>query len=156
MRTLTDKQLAFCNEYVANGYNGAAAYRLAYEQENNDICKSEAYKMVRLPNIQEGIKNAELDYRITGHGLGINKEAVLAVIKNALSATKSYATKDGDVYTNEDYASQLKAIEVYAKLTGDFSPEKKTVTFENEQDIDITKLTPEEREAYKAKILAEL
>ena len=156
MRTLTDKQLAFCNEYVANGYNGAAAYRLAYKQENDDICKSEAYKMIRLPNIQEGIKNAELDYRIEGHGLDINKKAILTVIKNALSATKTVITKTGDVYDDQDYSAQLKAIEVYAKLTGDFSPEKKTVTIEDNQAVDITKLTPEEREAYKAKILAEL
>jgi hypothetical protein len=154
MRTLTDKQLAFCNEYVANGYNGAAAYRFAYQQENDDICKSEAYKMVRLPQIQEGIKNAELDYRIEGHGLDINKKAILTVIKNALAATK--ADKDGVDTGNPDYTAQLKAIEVYAKLTGDFSPEKKTLTIEDNQTVDITKLTPEEREAYKAKILAEL
>jgi len=157
MTALTDKQLSFCNEYVANGYNGAAAYKIAYKQDNKDICKSEAYKMVRLPKIQEGIKNAELDYRITGHGLGINKEAILKVIKNSLGATKTIFNKDGEVYTNEDYASQLKAIEVYAKLTGDFSAEKKNIFFKDENDdVDITKMSKEEREAYKAKILAEL
>jgi len=153
MKTLNERQLAFCNEYVANGYNGSKAYHDAYKQENLDTCKSEAYRMVRLPHIQEGIKNAELDYRIEGHGLDINKKAILIVIKRALDAKKT--TKDGDI--EEDYTAQLKAIEVYAKLTGDFSAEKKTITInDDEGTVDIDKLTPEEREEYKAKILAEL
>ena len=152
MRTLTDKQLAFCEEYVANGYNGAAAYKVAYKEDNKDTAKSRAWQMVRQSNIQEGIKNAEFDYRIEGHGLGINKKAILNVIKRALDAKRM--TKEGE---EEDYTAQLKAIEVYAKLTGDFSAEKKNVVFEDSDGVvDVTKLTKEEREAYKAKILAEL
>jgi len=149
---LTEKQLGFCTEYVSNGYNGAQAYKVAYKQDNYDTCKAQAYYMLRLPQIQEGIKNAELDYRVTGHGVGINKEAVLSVIKRALNAKR--ATKDGEEY---DYNAQLKAIEVYAKLVGDFSPEKKSVVFDDISDnVDVSKMTPEERDAYKAKILAEL
>lgn len=152
MKNLTEKQLAFCDEYVANGYNGSAAYRVAYKEENADVCKSQAWKMVRLPHIQEGIKNAEMDYRMTGHGLGINKEAILKVIRRALDAKKK--TKLGE---EEDYASQLKAVEVYAKFTGDFAIEKKNITIESEDGGgDISKMSVEEREAYKAKILAEL
>jgi len=149
MRNLTEKQLTFCNEYVANGYNGAKAYEVAYQQKNYNVCKSEAYKFVRQPAIQEGIKNAELDYRITGHGLGINKEAILQVIKRALVAKKKETSED-------DIIVQLKGVETYAKLVGDFSPEKKNIVFEDSQVVDVTKMTKEERETYKAKILAEL
>jgi len=153
MKNLNERQLAFCAEYVANGYNGSAAYRVAYKDDNDDSCKANAWKMVRQPHIQEGIKNAELDYRIEGHGLGINKKAILTVIQRALEAKK--ISKDGDI--EDDYTAQLKAIEVYAKLTGDFSAEKKSIVISDEVgEVDINKLTPEEREAYKAKILAEL
>jgi len=152
MKNLTDKQLGFCAEYVANGYNGAAAYKVAYTEDNEDTCKANSWKMLRQPHIQEGIKNAELDYRVEGHGVGINKKAILNVIKRALEAKK--ITKEGE---EEDFTAQLKAIEVYAKLTGDFSAEKKNVVFEDSDGVvDVTKLTKEEREAYKAKILAEL
>lgn len=155
MRNLTDKQLAFCNEYVANGYNGLQAYKVAYSQPNSDVCKSEAYNMLRQANIQEGIRNAEMDYRITGHGVGINKEAIMKVIERSLNARK--VDKDGIELDTPDYNSQLKAIEVYAKLTGDFSPEKKSIVFEDSSEAaDISKMTIEEREEYKKKILAQL
>jgi hypothetical protein len=155
MRKLTDKQQAFCSEYVANGYNGAGAYRFAYGNDNQDVCKAEAYKMLRDPRIQDGIKNVELDYRITGHGLGINKEAVLNVIKRALDARKT--DKDGIVTGADDHTAQLKAVEVYARLTGDFSAEKKQISIEEpDEDEGVSKMTPEEREAYKAKLLSEL
>ena len=153
MKTLTEKQQSFCNEYVANGYNGSKAYATAYEQKNKDICKAEAYKLLRSPNIQEGIKNVELDYRITGHGLGINRKAILKVIKNGLTATK--INKYGDA--EDDTTAQLKAVEVYAKLVGDFSPDKKSIIWDDSNnEVDLSKLTPEERKAYKAKIIAEL
>lgn len=38
---------------------------------------------------------------------------------------------------------------------GDFAPEKKEVTFE-ESDIDLSKLSVEERKEYKEKLLREL
>jgi phage terminase small subunit len=152
MKQLSDKQRAFCEEYVANGYNASAAYRVAYAQENNDVCKSEGYKMIRKPHIQEGIKNAELDYRIVGHGLGINKECILKAIKEALVATK--LTKQG---VEDDHGARLKAIEVYARLTGDFSADKKSITIDEQgTTVDLEKMNKEERDAYKAKILAEL
>lgn len=156
MQNLTDKQLAFCSEYVANGYNGSKAYHVAYEQGNTDICKAEAYNLLKNPLIQEGIKNTELDYRITGHGLNINKKAILNVIKGALCAKRMVKLDKDEVIKCEDYSAQLKAVEVYAKLVGDFSPEKKDFTFQDSEAVDITKLNKEERETYKAKILAEL
>jgi len=152
MKNLSEKQNSFCAEYVANGYNGSKAYQHAYNQEDKNVAKAEAWKMLRLPHIQEGIKNAELDYRIEDHGIGINKVAILKVIKAAMNARK--LSKLGE---EEDYAAQLKAIEVYARLTGDFSAEKKNIVFDDsEGDKDISKMSKEEREAYKAKILAEL
>ena len=156
MKKLTEKQLAFCQEYVNNGYNGSAAYRVAYEQDNNDVCKAEAYKMIRLLPIQEGIKNAELDYRITGHGLGINKEAICKVLKEAMDAKKTLYDKGEVLDTCPDHKSRISAVETYAKLVGDFAAEKKEVRVDDTPAVDVTKMTPEERETYKAKILAEL
>ena len=34
MSKLKEKQLKFCDEYVANGYNGRKAYSLAYDQQD--------------------------------------------------------------------------------------------------------------------------
>ena len=103
MNKLTDKQFAFCEEYVANGHNGSKAYQVAYGQENKNVCKSEAYRMLRTPAIQDGISNCELDYRITGHGLGINKKAILNIIKSAMGATK-------DIYKNNNETKKIEKV----------------------------------------------
>ena len=153
MKKLTEKQSAFCSEYVTNGYNGAKAYKDAYGQENNNVCKSKAYKMLRMAIIQEGIKNVELDYRITGHGLKINKVTILRVVKESLKAVRT--NKEGGA--EDDHAIRLKGVETYAKLVGDFSAEKRDVSFvDDTEGSDIKKMDKKEREAYKAKILAEL
>jgi phage terminase small subunit len=157
MRKLTEKQLNFCAEYVNNGGNGTAAYRYAYQQDNTDVCKTEACKLLKLKTIQNKIKEEEMDYRITGHGLGINKEVVLRTLKDAMEGTKVIFEKGVAIADVPDYTSRLKAIEVYAKLVGDFAPDKKMdVRDPDAPDTDITKMSKEEREEYKAKILAEL
>ena len=46
MKKLTEKNLAFCEEYVANGWNGAAAYAKAYDNDNPNTCSTEASRMI--------------------------------------------------------------------------------------------------------------
>jgi phage terminase small subunit len=51
-RELTAKQRAFVDEYLSNGRNGAAAYRVAYfSSANGNSCAVEAQRLLRNPKI---------------------------------------------------------------------------------------------------------
>ena len=78
----------FAEEYVKNGYNGSKAYEVAYGQDNKDICKAEAYKLVRDSRIIEEIENVEGSFRVLGQMAGIDKATVVKVLADMLMASK--------------------------------------------------------------------
>jgi len=157
MKQLNNNQLAFCEEYVKNGFNGAKAYRNVYEQENKQVCASEAYKMLRDPRIQEEINNVLLSFRVVGFEVGIDRKVIMEAIKRMMSATKPLA-KDGEVISEvPDWQAINNAINTYAKLTGDFATEKKDVLVTGVVGTeDVKNMTPEERREYKDALLREL
>ncbi|MDP1728957.1 MAG: terminase small subunit [archaeon] len=160
MRELNERQTKFCEEYVANGFNGTQAYKLAYEEDGkipgDNVAAVEAHRMLRDGRFVDKIKDIEGNYRIAGHKAGINKQAIMNALARMLDATKTIYYTGNVIGEENDFIAVNNAITTYAKLTGDFAPEKKDVKIEESGNIDITKLTVEEREAYKTKILAEL
>ena len=163
MKQLNNNQLAFCEEYVKNGFNGAKAYRNVYEQENKQVCASEAYKMLRDPRIQEEINNVLLSFRVVGFEVGIDRKTIMTAIKNMLAATKPVYknnNKEGTVDLvgeHPDWQAINNAINTYAKLTGDFATEKKDVLVTGVVGTeDVKNMTPEERREYKDALLREL
>ena len=53
MTKLTEKQKAFCREYVANGGNGTEAYLTAYDSQNRTVASNEASKLLKREDITE-------------------------------------------------------------------------------------------------------
>ena len=152
---LNKNQIQFCEEYVANDYNGTKAYKLAYNQKDSNTSAVAAHKMLRDPRIIEKIKEIEGDYRIIGHKLGIDKKLILSRLFDLLSAKKQVFFNGMEVGEVDDNASVNKAIENILKIMGDFAPEKSEVIIE-ETDVDISKFTKEERKEYKDKLLRQL
>jgi len=153
MKKLTEKNIEFCEEYVANNYNGSAAYAIAYKNDNPNTCSTEASKMLKSSLVQEKIKQVEGDYRILGYGIGIDKRLILNLLKEQFQATK--ATRDG---VTKDNIAINNAINTWAKLTGEFAAEKQEIITTDTSGLekDPTTLTDEQRERLKKEILKEL
>lgn len=157
MARLNENQSRFCEEYVANGYNGTKAYVDAYGEDNKNTASVAASKMLRDIRIIDKIKEVEGDYRIVGQRLGIDKKLILKKLKDLLSAKKQVFLNGVCVGEADDNAAANKAIETLIKLYGDFSPEKKEFKIEDsDSEIDLDKLSEQEREELREKILKEL
>jgi len=153
MKKLTEKNIAFCEAYVANSYNGAAAYATAYENDNPNTCSTEASKMLKNSLVQERIKQIEGDYRILGYSIGIDKKFILNLLLKQMAATKTTTTG-----VQSDNIAINNAVNTWAKLTGEFAAEKQEiVTIDNTGlESDPTTLTDEQRETLKKEILKQL
>ena len=153
MAKLTEKMSAFAEEYVKNGYNGAGAYAKAYDQDNKQVCASEAYKMLRDPRILEQIESVEGSFRVLGQMAGIDKKSSTKVLVDMLFATKT-DSKGEEV---PDHAARKDAITLFGKFTGDFKERKELeITNKDSSDIDPTKMTAEERSKLEQELLDEL
>lgn len=66
IRKLTEKQKAFCREYVRNSGNGTQAYLKAYDGKSETAASIESSKLLRRDNITEYIAtlNKPLENRI--------------------------------------------------------------------------------------------
>ena len=63
---LTEKQKAFCREYVRNGGNGTQAYLHAYDSKSETAASIESSKLLRKDNVTEYIAtlNKPMENRI--------------------------------------------------------------------------------------------
>lgn len=153
---MTDKILKFCEEYVANGYNGGDAYHRAYQNDNLQVCRVEACKMLQQDPIQDKIKEIEGSYRIVGYSLGIDRKRIMGAVETLLNAKKAIYFQGDKVGDEDDNVAINNGIVTYAKLTGDFS-EKREITIEDKVlEVDPTKLTSKERKELKEQILKDL
>ena len=156
-KRLTENQIAFCEEYVRNGYNGTAAYKVAYSNENKNTAQSCSSQMLRLSKIQNKIVEIEGSYRIIGQSVGIDKKLILKTLRNGLMAQKRIYHNGSEVGQMDDYTAQIAAVTTFAKLVGDFAPEKKEIVLEDVGlDKDPSDMTQEERDDLRRKLLEEL
>lgn len=155
---MTDKQIKFCDEYVVNGFNGSRAYEIAFQNDNKDVCKANSWKLLRMPKIIEMIKDIEGNYRILGLELGIDRKRILTAIKDMLNATKKVYHDGEEIDEVPDHTAINNAIITWAKLTGEFEAEKSRITFDEGGMLekDPSKMTEEERQEVKNKILKEI
>jgi len=156
MSKINDNHKKFCEEYVLNGYKGGPAYKVVYQNNNANTCRVEAYKLLKLPKIRDYIEFIEGSYRAIGKEVGINKESILEKIKGMLQAEKPIYFQGRLIESIPDWTAINAAITTYAKLVGDFAPEESKITLEEGTDVDLSKLTDEEKEVLKTKILKEL
>jgi len=158
MKKLTDKQKSFCEEYVANGYVGGKAYSLAFQNENLNSCRVGAHELLQKPVVIEKIKEIEGNYRILGMEMGIDRKRILGKIDEMLNAKKKTFQAGNLVDESPDNIAINNAIVTWAKLTGEFEAEKKSIVIGEETGLDKNpqEMTPEEIEVKKAEILKEM
>jgi len=87
MAKITDRELAFCEEYVANGYKQKAAYLKSFETENENSASVSAHRLLRKVEVIEKIKEIEGNYRIIGMALGVDRKFIMQKLKDMMSAT---------------------------------------------------------------------
>ena len=131
MKKLTKQQIAFCEEYVINGYKGSDAYLKAYASEtstageNQNMCRVEAWRMLRNERVLDEIKRIEGTYKAISLENGVDKKYVIGNLKEAMEAIKGKVVigkdEDGKDILKElpDHTARNNAINTWAKLTGE-------------------------------------
>ena len=151
---ISDKHKQFCEEYIANGYNGSKAYSIVYNNKNKNTCAVEASKLLRLPRITNYLEETEANYRIIGHQIGVDRKMVMKTLKSLLTAKKGIYNKGIKMASEADHTAVNNAINTLCKIFGDFAPEKTELVIEDEGlDIDPSKLSKKEKAALKKKLL---
>ncbi len=122
--------IAFCNEYVANGYNAVQAYVIAYPKSSLESARGNANRLLRTPEIKEYIKEIQKE---RFEALNISAERIACELAEL-------AFSDFD--DNNTASSKLKALDLLQKQLGlqtqkvDAKVETTTikVTVEDEED----------------------
>jgi phage terminase small subunit len=117
---LTDKQIRFCEEYLANGNNATqAAISAGYSE---DTARSIASENLTKPDIKEYVNERQQQIAAS---LGINRDRVLReYARVAFSDIRKFYTVDGALKSihdlDEDSAASLAGVETYEeKIAGD-------------------------------------
>lgn len=106
LMNLTNKELAFCEEYVLNGCNASRAYAKAYECSIEDARKRYC-KTFRKPEVKEYISNLQ---REAFEAACITAERVALEISDI-----AFAEKGDEIYNT---SSKLKALDLLQKQLG--------------------------------------
>lgn len=104
---LTNKEKAFCEEYIANGCNASRAYFAAYDCKSMENARKEYCKVMKRPRVKEYILKLQKEAYDNAY---INAERIALKLAEIAFANK------GD----EDYAAsaQLKALDLLQKQLG--------------------------------------
>lgn len=158
MLELTPKERLFVEEYVVNGFNGKRAYMKAYNSNNENLSSTEACKLLKKQKIQDALEAEEGGFRQIARQHKLDRAAIVQKLYDLIYGTTLVKTKLGEfIEIPQDGKTINSAIVTLARLTGDFSPERKILEVENGlSDIDVTKLSKEELEELKASLLSEL
>ena len=155
-KKLIDKHLEFCEQYVANGFNAAGAYAKVYGVEKKSAAV-QGYKLLRLKKIQDQIGIIEGTYQDLGRKIKVDKKFVLGKVKALLEAKKGIWHQGALVGEEMDASAVNAGIEKYAKLTGAFEADKKSIVIEGEKEsVDLDSMTDEDKKALRDSILKEL
>lgn len=105
-RKLTAKQMAFCEEYVVNGYNATRAYLKAYDCDYN-TANTEGCRLLKKPHVREYVN-------------ALQKEAFEASCINAERVALKLAEIAFASGDDENYgaSAQLKALDLLQKQLG--------------------------------------
>ena len=142
LKPLTPKEKSFVEAYMTNGFNASKAYRLAYETDNSDVSKAEGWKMLAKPKIKIAIEALEGDFAHLARKMRLGRSDIMKGLQDL-------------VYGKNDRI-KLEAIKVTAKICGNFPEQQEVVVMQEESEfdgIDISKLTPDEQEAMRQRLL---
>lgn len=104
---LTNKQIAFCEEYVANGYNAIEAYRVAYPSSCENSLRSNPYQLLQNPKVKVYIRKLQSE---RFEALNISADRIAVKLAEIAFADK----KDVDYNAQ----AQLKALDLLQKQLG--------------------------------------
>ena len=104
---LNGKQKAFCEEYVANGYNAQKAYAIVYDCWNEASVRSNTCRLLKNEKVKEYIKELQKE---RFEALNISAERVAEKL-----AYIAFAEKDDNYY---NATAQLKALDLLQKEMG--------------------------------------
>lgn len=108
--SLTDKQRAFIDEYLVNGFNALQAYKKAYPDASDESANASASRMLGNVNIQEALKEARKEIKEMSR---MSKADKLEIAEEIMTDKEGERTLD-----------RLKAMEIHNKMTGDNEPDK--------------------------------
>lgn len=144
-KNLTINEIKFVEEYVANGFNGAKAFRVAFDNDNQNSAKAQAWKLLQKLHIQDAVSATEQSYRSLAREFGMDKKSILMEIKDIIKGEERSAKE------------KLAGINVLCKLTGAYASQKQDIQIElSESKFDFSKLTIEEIEQKRQELLNEM
>ncbi len=109
--SLTDKQRAFVDEYLVNGFNATQAYLTVYTDcKSEDGARASSSKLLTNPNIQEYLEEARKEIKEMSR---MSKAEKLEIAEEIMTDKAGERTLD-----------RLKAMEIHNKMTGDNEPDK--------------------------------
>lgn len=104
---INGNSIAFCEEYISNGYNAYKAYMVAYPKSSEQSAKGNANRLLRTPEIKEYIKDLQKE---RFEALNISAERIAEKL-----AEIAFADKKDEDYTA---TAQLKALDLLQKQLG--------------------------------------
>lgn len=141
---LTDKQKAFCHEYIIDFNGSAAAIRAGYSADSS---RSIASELLTKPDIQ-AYKDLLLDKQLEGRKKEIRNRVVTNLEQigwNDLERDENY-NRDGEL-VSVSRKDRLKALELLGKTTGLFN-DKIEITGKNGESpiFNVVFVEPENKE----------
>lgn len=116
---LSGKELSFCYEYIANGFNGTRAYMAIYGKGNENVAAVLANKLLRKVKIKG--KVAELTKKYLQPFAITGNKVLKEIAKNGFSNITDFVSwnaKDGVIIKDSaelgEYASAIREIDIDA------------------------------------------
>lgn len=126
---LTPKQKKFCLEYVGNGFNSKNAYAAAYPDANDNTCRVNGIKNMRVPMIQAEIERLLEEYM--GSSELIAKKVLMKLSEMAFSS------KEDETYTPKIALDAINLIQKQLGLqTNNVNAKVETVIFAGESELE--------------------
>lgn len=104
---MTAAQQRFADEYLANGYNAAAAYRVAYPNASDASAKAVAYRVLKYPDVKKYIDERR---NLIYDSLAIDAAHIAEQL-----ASIAFAEKGDEVYNVQ---AKIKALDLLQKQLG--------------------------------------
>lgn len=125
---LTQKQMAFCEEYLKNGGNGTEAYLAAYDSNSRTAANIEASKLMQREDIQEYLMKLRKP---------IEKAVKRKIINEREYKKKLIQERIDECVARGDDAAIARYLEIWNKMDGEYVNITKDIS---EQQCEITNL----------------
>lgn len=125
---LTQKQMAFCEEYTRNGGNGTQAYLTAYDSNSKTVAGIEASRLLDKPDIQAYLMKLRKP---------IEKAVKRKIINEREYKKKLIQERIDECVERGDDAAIARYLEIWNKMDGEYVNITKDIT---ESDANIKEL----------------